>query len=293
MKKMLLIINPRAGKMRAKSGLFDVINIFCKAGFTVTVQITKEQGHGIDLAKNSGEYDIIVCSGGDGTLNEIISGVMQAEKSKPVGYIPSGSTNDFAKSMGISSDIKTAAKAISQGEEHKIDIGIIDKKRYFTYIASFGMFTAASYNTPQSAKNTFGHLAYIFEGMKDIGNFKTYNVKAETKEKVYEGEYVFGGITNSTSVGGMVNLDEEIVDLSDGLFEVILIKNPKNLDELARIINGLATSNFSDGVFEFFKSSEIKFTMPEKTSWSLDGEEYVAGTNVRVKNLNKAITFVK
>lgn len=293
MKKMLLIINPRAGKMRAKSGLFSVINIFCKAGFTVTVQITEKQGHGVELAKNSGEYDIIVCSGGDGTLNEVISGVMQAEIIKPLGYIPSGSTNDFAKSMGISSDIKSSAKAIAEGEEHKIDIGVLNGKRYFTYIASFGMFTAASYNTPQSAKNTFGHLAYIFEGMKDIGNFKTYNVKAETKEKIYEDEYVFGAVTNSTSVGGMVNLDQKIVDLSDGLFEVILIKNPKNLDELARIINGLATSNFSDSVFEFFKTPKIKFTMPENISWSLDGEEYVAGTDVKVKNLKEAITFVK
>ena len=293
MKKMLLIINPRAGKMRVKSKLFDVLDVFCDAGFKVTVQITKSAGHGVELAKNSGEYDIVVCSGGDGTLNEIISGVMESGLEKPIGYIPSGSTNDFAKSMVISSDIKEAASSIAKGEQKKIDIGILNNSRYFTYIASFGMFTSASYNTPQSAKNIFGHLAYVFQGMKDLRKLKSFEVRAETGDAVYEGTYVFGGIANSTSVGGMVNIDKHIVDLSDGLFEVLLIKQPKSLDELAKIINGIATSNFKENVFDFFKASEIKFTMHDNVSWSLDGEEYSPGTEVTVKNLKQAIKFVK
>lgn len=292
-KKVLLIVNPNSGKKKGKSALFGVLDTFCKAGYEVTVKITAGKGDGKTFAASSDKYELVACLGGDGTLNEVISGVLSAKSSTPIGYIPTGTTNDFARSMKISFKTDTAAKNIVSGNSVPLDMGIVNGERYFAYIASFGLFTASSYKTPQAAKNTFGRFAYILEGMSDlIGNFKTHKVKVEADGKVTEDTYIFGAITNSTSIGGVVNLKSDLVNVSDGLFEVILIKNPKNVDELGKIINGLATSNFESNVFDFIKASSLKLTFNEACSFSLDGEEYSPGTELAVENLHKAVEFV-
>ena len=218
--KAMIIINPRAGKMRAKTALFDVAETFCRAGYEPVVQITAEKGDGIRFAKKAAKekFDLVVCLGGDGTLNEVISGIIDSGSSVPLGYIPTGSTNDFARTLGLATVPKKAAERIVSGTPNFVDAGKFGDDRYFTYIASFGMFTAVSYNTQQTTKNVMGHMAYVLEGIRDIGLVKPYHIKVSTPDKTYEGDYIFGSVTNSTSVGGIVKLEKSLVDLSDGLY---------------------------------------------------------------------------
>lgn len=295
MKKMIFIVNPRSGKMKIKNSLMDVIEIFNAGGYDVNIFTTLYRGHATEIvsALDEKNTDIIVISGGDGTLNEAITGMLKSGKNIPLGYIPCGSTNDFAATFGLSSDIKTAAKNILSGTNHTIDVGIFDNSKYFSYIASFGVFTSVSYNTPQSVKNVFGHMAYVLEGMKDITKINPYNVKVEADGNIYEGKYVFGSVTNTTSVGGIVKLDSSLVKMNDGEFETVLVKMPSNINELSKIIFGLSNSKFDDKVFEFFKSKNVKLSFEKDIDWSLDGEHEKSGKEVVIENLERAITIVK
>ena len=291
-KKLLLIVNPVAGKMRIKGALMDVIRIFAEGDFAVTVMVTNRRGDAVEFAGAGAAYDLIVCCGGDGTLNEVISGMLTAGISIPLGYIPCGSTNDFGSSMGLSSNIKKAAHAIADGMPRPLDVGKFGD-RYFTYVASFGAFTAASYSASQDVKNVLGHAAYVFEGIRDLQSIKPQHMKFETENEVYEGDYVFGAIANSTSFGGIVKLSDKIVSLNDGLFEVILIKMPKTLGDLNVIINSLTTSNFENSRFDFFKTSSLEIVPELPTAWSLDGEYLRTDRAIKMKNLHGAIQFVK
>lgn len=294
MKNMLFIINPYSGKMRIKPVLLDVLHLFNEAGFSTRVQTTLSRGHATDIAANAPEdVDLIVVSGGDGTLNEVLTGLLKSGKKLPVGYIPAGSTNDFASTFGFSTDPKVAARGIIDGSEFDIDVGLFDNERYFSYIASFGVFTAASYNTPQSFKNTFGHLAYVLEGIKDMTKITPYNVKLETDSGVIEGRYIFGSVTNTTSVGGIVKFNSDIVKMNDGLFEIILVKNPANINDLNKIVTGCITSNFNDSAFEFIKSKKVKMTFETDMDWSLDGEHQKTGSEVVIENIKTAATIIK
>lgn len=295
MKKMVLIVNPRSGKVKIRNALLDVIEIFNGAGYNTRVAITMHRGHASEIAADLDEKstDMIVVSGGDGTLNEVVTGLLKSGKNIPIGYIPAGSTNDFASSFGLSTDIKKAAKDIVSGSANTIDVGSFNGERYFSYIASFGLFTSASYNTPQAVKNTFGHMAYIFEGIKDITKIVPYDVKIEADDKVYEGKYLFGCITNTTSVGGIVKLDRSLVQMNDGLFETVLVKMPANINELNKIIVGLTNSSFEDSVFEFIKCKKIKLSFDKKMDWSLDGEHQKSDTEVVIENIKRAVTIVK
>ena len=293
--KVMIIINPRAGKMRAKTALFDVAETFCKAGYQPVVQITAEKGDGTRFAKTAvrDKYDLVVCCGGDGTLNEVVTGIITSGGKIPLGYIPTGSTNDFARTLGLATVPKKAAEAIVKNDVAVIDAGKFGKDRFFTYIASFGMFTAASYNTQQATKNVMGHMAYVLEGIRDLGMVKPHHVKIKTSTTVYEGDYIFGSVSNTTSVGGIVKLGKKLVDLNDGMFEVVLVKNPKDVAEFSRILIGLSNSDMSDSMFEFFKASELTFESDEEFSWSLDGEEATPGKKVTVTNIKGAITHLK
>jgi len=293
MKKILLIVNPVAGKLKLHSELFNIIEVFCKNDCMVTTAITQYRGHGKELAASAHRdgYDVVVCCGGDGTLNEAISGLLNSVDGVkvPLGYIPAGSTNDFAETLEISSVPSTAALNICKSDCTKMDIGKFGEDHNFSYIATFGAFSAASYNAPQELKNTIGHMAYLIEGLKQLGNMPAYKARVITKEAEYEGEYIYCSVSNTRSVAGIVKLSESIVDLHDGLFEVILVKYPKNILETGRIINGVLNSNFSDSMFEFFKTDEIRFEMEDATSWSLDGEEVSAPNDVTIRNLHAAV----
>lgn len=291
-KKLLFIVNPVAGKKRMKNFLLDVIDIFGHEGYITTVMVTERRGDATLFAAFAKDYDLIVCSGGDGTLNEAISGILMNNVKVPLGYIPCGSTNDFANSMGISLDIKKCAKSIATSTPLPLDVGTFNDK-YFTYVASFGAFTAASYSTSQEAKNFWGHLAYIFAGIKDLQSIKPYHVKIVSDGKTYEDDYVFGAIANSKSFGGIVKLKDELVCLNDGLFEVLLIKMPKNLGDINNIIGSLTSSKFDNKNFEFFKASELSVTPADSIPWSLDGEYFLPKEDIVVKNLHGVIEFCK
>lgn len=293
LKKLLLIINPVAGKKRIKSFLFDIVEIFGKGGYCTTTMVTGRRGDATDFAAQGKDYDLIVCCGGDGTLNEVINGMLDGGVNIPLGYIPCGSTNDFASSMGISLNVKKAAEAIAMGKPLPLDVGAFDGK-HFSYVASFGAFTATSYSASQEAKNTFGYVAYLFEGIKDIQSIKPYHMKLISGDNVYEDDYVFGAVANSKSFGGVIKLKEELVSLNDGLFEVLLIKMPKDIGEIGAIIAALTSSNFENNpLFEFFKASKLVFSPPGAMSWSLDGEHMRTEGDVEVENLHGVIDFVK
>lgn len=295
MSRMVFIVNPRSGRVKIRNTLLNVIEIFNKAGYDIRICTTMYRGHAIEIASNidKNDTDIIVISGGDGTLNEVITGLLKSGNNIPIGYIPTGSTNDFASSLNLSSDVCKAAQGIVDGTAHHLDVGNFNGDRYFSYIASFGAFTSVSYNTPQSVKNTFGHMAYIFSGIKDITKIIPYHVKIEADDKLYEGDYIFGSITNTVSVGGIVKLDSSIVKMNDGLFETVLVKVPLSINDLNKIIGGLTTSNFDDTVFEFIRSSRVKMTFEGDMDWSLDGEHQTSGREITVDNIKRAITLIK
>ncbi len=292
--KILLIINGGSGKMKVKQHMFDLLNIISDKFEDVTVKLTKHRMHATEIIKNTdlSLFDAVACCGGDGTLNEVINGVMESNQNCTIGYIPTGSTNDFANSIGIPVNITDAANLICQGSAKTIDIGYFNNEKRFTYIASFGLFTAVSYNTQQSFKNTFGHMAYVLEGIKDIGNIKTYKVKAESDGQIYEGEYIFGAVTNSTRMGGFSHLSKAEVDFSDGLLEVLLVKKPTTPNDLAKIILAISNNNHTSDAFDFFKTSKVTFTFEDATVWSLDGEACPTENTVEIIAENNAINII-
>ena len=233
----------------------------------------------------------MVCCGGDGTLNEVINGILLSGKTLPVGYLPAGSTNDFANSMKMPTDLIRGAAGICKTEEPvELDVGRFNGKRFFTYIASFGAFTSTSYTVPQSIKNSLGHFAYVLAGIKDVTSIKPYSVSGFTKDRTFEGDYIFGAVSNSFSVGGVIKLDRTVVNLSDGQFEVLFVKQPKNPAQLNKILWGLINTDFSDGeVFEFFKTDKITLKMPSDANWTLDGEFEGGQSTVEIENIPSAI----
>ena len=254
--KVLFVANPCSGRGKLKNELLDILTLFSKKGYEVTTHITTKRGNATEVVRDAKEkgYELIVCCGGDGTLNEVITGMVRGECDIPLGYIPAGTTNDFARTLELETDMQEAARNIMRGKNFPVDIGKFLSNRYFTYIASFGLFTSVSYKTQQTAKNALGHMAYIFEGIANMANIEEYEISYEADGKKYEGVYVYGGITNSTSIAGMFKFDNDVVDLSDGLFEILMIKKPKTPNEFVKIISGITTGDLSDtSVFDFFK----------------------------------------
>lgn len=273
-KKAYFIFNPYAGKGLIKNHLLDVIDTIVKAGYELTVYPTQSRGDAIRAARAcKHKYDLIICSGGDGTLDEVVTGMMQSEIMTPIGYIPAGSTNDFANSLNLPSNMKKAADIIAKGEMFLCDIGDFNKDA-FVYIAAFGIFTEVSYVTSQEIKNSIGHMAYVLEAMKQLQNIKSHKVRVSYENQVIEDEFIFGMITNSLSVGGIKKITGKNVDLADGLFEVTLIKAPKNPLELNSILTALVIQDIGTECMYSFKTNKITFESMEEEpiAWTLDGE---------------------
>ncbi len=291
-KKVLIIMNPCSGTKKANKYLTDIVNIFTVNDYIPTVLTTTKRGDGRIYAKNyARKMDLIVCIGGDGTFNEVVSGVIQSGVRVPIGYIPAGSTNDFASSLHLSKNIVNAAKDIVQGKPVSLDIGSFNG-RNFSYVASFGAFTKTSYATPQNVKNALGHLAYVLEGINSIASIRAEHMVIEVNGMKYEDDYIFGAISNSTSVGGILTLKPELVDMSDGEFELLLIKSPKDLVELGFIIHMLTTQNYESGMMTFINASEFSIHAEKTTSWTLDGEYQEGLEEIKVENLHNAIDLV-
>ena len=292
-KKVLFIVNPKSGKGSIRSKLLDIVDIFVKAGFDLTLYISQSAGDARAKAKEvEGRYELVICSGGDGTLDEVISGMMECEKRSAIGYIPCGSTNDFAHSLKIPTSMTKAAEHIAAWKEFPCDIGRFNDD-YFVYIAAFGLFTDVSYETSQDVKNVLGHLAYILEGMKKLTEIKSYPMKVEAEEMTVEGNFLFGMVTNSTSVGGFRNITGKHVHLDDGVFEVTLIKTPQNILELNEIIQAvIAGKSENNKYFYQFRSKAVKFISGDPVAWTLDGEFGGYHEVVDVKNDKQALSLL-
>ncbi len=291
-KKLLFIYNPKAGKGQIRGNLMDILDIFAKAGYEITVRPTQYAGEGVKLAsKRTGKYDLIVCSGGDGTLDEVVTGIMESGRKKTVGYIPAGSTNDFGNSLHIPKNMKQAALAAVNGQQFACDVGAFNRN-FFVYIAAFGLFTEVSYETKQELKNVLGHMAYILEGMKKLTNIKSYHMKITAQDMVIEDDFLYGMVTNSVSVGGFKGITGKFVDLSDGVFEVTLIKRPKNLEDLNRILGALTMKDIDAAQMYCFKTSSLQVEAQEEVAWTLDGEYGGRHTQVFIENRKQALDIM-
>lgn len=290
-KRLLFIYNPHAGKGTIKNKIADIVQIFADADYDITIQPTKYKRHASDLVFEKGEeYDLIVCSGGDGTLNEITDGLMLIDKRPSVGYIPAGTTNDFASGLNISKNMIKAAHTAIEGEDFPYDIGSLNDD-FFTYSAAFGVFTDVSYGTPQATKNVLGRLAYILEGVKRLPGIKSYHLIVEHDGEVIEDDFIFGMITNSTSIGGFKGLSGKKVILDDGLFEVALIKMPQNPIDLQIIISSLVLREPNNKYIYSFHTDELHITSKEDLPWALDGEFGGEFKDMVIKNHKQAVTF--
>lgn len=294
MKKMLFVMNPFAGQRKANRFLVEIITIFNRAGYDVTTFMTAGPGDGAALvAQRAAEMDIIVCCGGDGTFNETVVGVLQSGAKTPIGYIPAGSTNDFAASLKLPTDPLEAAQAIVEGEPVAYDVGRFGD-RYFAYVASFGAFTRVSYATPQGFKNVLGHAAYILEGIQELSQIKKLHVRLELDgDRVVEDDFLFGAVSNSTSVGGVLNLDPKQVDMSDGQFELLLVRAPKDLSEISECIRALRTQQYNCRMITFVPASQVKVMADPDMVWTLDGERAEGGEVIEVENLHQAIRLIQ
>lgn len=296
-KRMLFIINPRSGRERIRRKLLEILDLFSAEGYHIQVHVTQAAKDAKNTAAKEGaKYDLIVCSGGDGTLNETISGIMEIEeKHRPqIGYIPGGSTNDFAASLKLPKQVFQAAETAVRGTAVPIDIGLFCEDRYFVYVAGFGAFTEVSYMTPQDRKNVLGHQAYMIESVKSLASIKSYQMKVTWEEGTLEGEFIFGMVTNTTSVGGFKGLINQNVALDDGLFEVLLIRTPKTPLELSAIVSELFLTDEADSELVYkFRTSSIEIESEEEVDWVLDGEFGGSRTDVKIRNLPRCLNIRK
>ena len=293
MKKLLFVMNPYAGQKKANRYLPEILGVFCRAGYEVITHITAGPGDATEVVRQrGGQADLVVCCGGDGTLNETITGLLRAGADVPIGYIPAGSTNDFASSLRLSSNPLQAAKEIMEGVPRHYDVGRFGE-RYFSYVASFGAFTRTSYTTPQNIKNALGHTAYILSGISEISQIRKEHIRLELENEVVEDDFIFGAICNSTSVGGILTLDPKKVDMDDGIFELLLVRTPKNLMELHECIQALQTQEYNCGMITFRSASRMKIHADPTMLWTLDGEREEGHDVVEVENIHQAIRLIQ
>lgn len=294
MKKLLLIVNPMAGKGMFKDGLADAIYTFSKAGYETTTRFTQAPGHACQLAGELGsDFDIVCCIGGDGTLSEVLEGVAPLEQQPLVGYFPLGTANDMATALKLpKNNIPLAAERIVRGKPMDLDIGTFGQNGNFTYVAAFGAFTDVSYETPQQEKQALGHFAYVLEGMMRLPKIASCHAKVEYDGGVIEDDFVLGGVVNSTSVAGLIHLDPNKIKLNDGLFELTLITLPKSISDLRQILMNLTTRDYSGPFFKMLPTSYAKFTFDKPVAWTRDGESGGEHKEIEFRNIHNAVKII-
>ena len=297
-KKLLFIYNPRAGKAQIRNKLSDIIEIFEQAGFVTTVRPTGKSGDAVSIVEErSKRYELVVCSGGDGTLDEVVTGMIRSGFHTPIGYIPAGSTNDFGSSLKLPKNMAEAARIAVQGKDFSCDVGAFNQD-VFVYVAAFGLFSEVTYDTPQDIKNVLGHMAYLLEGVKSLSAIHSCRMKVtygelqeddETVTKVIEDDFILGMVTNSVSVGGFKRITGNNVVLDDGVFEVTLIKLPSNPLELNQLIAALLNRDIDAKAMYYFKTMKVTFESEESVAWTRDGEYGGSHRQVIIKNMQRAI----
>lgn len=290
METLLLIVNPCAGQKKAKKQLAEIIEIFNRANYTVVTHITACPGDAETACiRYAGAVDRIVCCGGDGTFNETLSGVIKSGQNIPIGYIPAGSTNDFAAGLQLSPNLLDAARDIVNNNAIPLDIGAFGD-RYFSYVASFGAFTKTSYTTPQSMKNLLGHTAYVLSGIQELSQLRSYPLRFQLPDgRCIDDRFIFGAISNSTSLGGILSLSPDMVDMADGMFELLLIRAPKDLFELRDCVRALQQRTYNCAMITFLNTEKLTITAPEDMPWTLDGELEPGHSSIEVTCLKHAI----
>ena len=293
-KKALFLINPRSGKGGIKNKLLFILDILNKGGFQVETYITQSPLDAKNKVIMSGkEANVIICSGGDGTLNETVSGMMELKQMPVLGYIPAGSTNDYASSLMIPKQMEKAARLIVEGKPYPADVGKFGDDRYFIYIAAFGVFTEVSYQTSQDKKNVLGHQAYMLEAVKSLADIKGRQMRIQWEEGELEGEFLFGMVTNTISVGGFKGLVSRDVALDDGYFEAMFIRMPKNPLDLSSIVSYMFLKEEENEHVYRFKTRKLKVTAAEDIDWVLDGEFGGFRREVEIENLEKRIRIIR
>lgn len=293
MKKMLFVMNPYSGQRKASRYLADIIGMFNREGYEVITHMTGGHGDAVEVVERKArDVDLVVCCGGDGTFNETVSGILRSGVDVPVGYIPAGSTNDFAASLKLAYNPLQAARDIIEGEPVAYDMGKFGD-RYFCYVASFGAFTKVSYATPQSIKNALGHTAYLLESITELSQIRKEHVRLEIDGQVVEDDFLFGAISNSTSLGGILTLDPKVVDLADGKMEIILVRAAQNLMEIPECIQAVQSQKYECAMITFRSAQKVRIFADPLMPWSLDGEREEGHRQVDVENLHHAIRLVQ
>lgn len=289
-KKILLIINPKAGKGRGSKKIDEILRIFQNGGFLTTVLLTEKAGDAKEVVINHGkDYDIIACVGGDGTFSQVMSGIVEAKLSQPIGYLPAGSANDYGASLNLSTDLCTAASDLVTGVPTPFDIGYFNGQP-FAYVVAFGTFAKVSYSTPQDLKNTLGHLAYVLEGIKDLQSLSAMHVHLKLDGEEVEGDYILGFISNAISIGGILRFNPEEINLNDGYLELLLISMPSSAWDFTQLIQALSTQTYTNcSAITFRRAREIKIRADAQMPWTLDGEYVQGSEEILITNSSSAI----
>lgn len=289
-RKLLLLVNPVSGTNRVKTDLFGILKIFSDADFVTTVHVTRRSGDATERVIESGkDYDVIVACGGDGTLNEVVTGALRIRYEGALGFLPSGTTNDFANSLGLPKGLLKAAELIAEGKARDLDFATFNRLRYFIYVAAFGAFTQVSYSTDQKLKNVFGHAAYVSEAIAHLRDLRKYHVKVNCDGVLYEDDFLFGAAANSLSLGGVMKLKPDQVDMTDGYHEVLLIRNPKTAAEFAQLSTELLSGNFENKSILLFRGQKITFECEEEIPWCVDGEFAGKFDHAEIHNLHNRL----
>ncbi len=293
MKKMLFVMNPVAGQKKANRALPEILSLFNQAGYEVIAYMTDGPGSAARAVQTwGGQVDVIVCCGGDGTMNETVTGLLRAGIKTPVGYIPAGTTNDFASSLHLSGNVLQAARDILEGTPVPLDVGRF-ADRYFSYVASFGAFTKSSYLIPQNIKNALGHTAYVLGGISELSQIHKEPIRMEIDGQVIEDDFLFGAICNSTSIGGILTLDPKHVDMGDGLFEVLLVRSARSLEEIGECIRAVQSQVYNCEMITFRTAKKVKIYANPEMPWTLDGEREDGHGEIEVENLHHAISMIQ
>ena len=293
MKNMLFIMNPYAGTRKANRYLADILSIFNRAGYTVITHMTAGPGDGARVVQQlAPQMDLVVCCGGDGTFNEVVNGILRSGADTPIGYIPAGSTNDFATSLRLPTNVLQAAQQIVEGQPQRYDVGQFGD-RYFAYVASFGTFTRSSYATPQSVKNALGHTAYLLEGIQELSQLRKTHVRLELDDGIVEDDFLFGAVSNSTSIGGILTLDPKQVDMRDGKFELLLVRSPRDLMEIPECLRALQTQKYNCSMITFRSTTHVRVLDGAEIVWTLDGERQEGRETVDIFNRHHAIRLMQ
>ena len=290
--KLLFIVNQNAGKGEIRQHLLGCVDQFVRGGYQVEIYTTQKQRDAADIVRDrGGEFDRIVCSGGDGTLNEVISGLREGGHHTLLGYIPAGTVNDFATSLGIPKTPVQAAELCMNGVPYQVDIGRFGD-RYFNYVAAFGAFTEVSYQTPQENKNILGRVAYLLEGIKELPQIKPISMTAVSMDHVISGDFIYGMVSNTTTVGGFKGLTAHDVQMDDGLFEVVLVRQPKNMMEWQQALTELAQPDSDWSFIIRFSTPKIRFISRDEVPWTLDGEFGGKPSEVEIEAIHPGVNIL-